>query len=114
MIPSSDRTFSEYLTSGTWSMSMGLNLFFVALLQVFSYPFHDPVMTDRGFVADAKTTLKSFLFAAVIGFVCLVLFSLVGVFAQFNNLSGQAPVEVAKLLGTVIMLVMNFKEFKKR
>lgn len=108
MIPSGNRTIAEYFTSGTWSMSTGLNLFFVALIQVFSYPFHDPVMTDRGFITDSKTTLRSYIYAALIGFCCLVLFSLVGVYAQFEGLSGQAPVEVAKLLGTLVMLVMNF------
>lgn len=97
-----------YLETGTWSMSTGLNLFFLALLQSFSYPFHDPVMTDRGFIAAPKATLHSFLWAGLIGALCILLFSFVGIFAQMNGLSGQAPVEVSKLLGLAMMLLMNF------
>ena len=39
----------------------GWVLLIVAMLQVISYPMHDPVMMDRGFLADRKTTWKSFL-----------------------------------------------------
>jgi len=99
---------SVFLGSGTWSMSMGLNLLLAAFLQTFSYPFHDPVLTDRGFISAPKTTLKSYLLAAVIGFFCIVVFSFVGVFAQMQGLKGQAAVEVGKLLGTAAMLAMNF------
>ncbi|SCY43020.1 Na+/proline symporter [Nonlabens sp. Hel1_33_55] len=98
----------EMMTSGTWSMEMGLNLFFAALLQSFSYPFHDPVLTDRGFITSPKITRKSFLWAAVLGGLCIVLFSLVGVYAQQAGLEGQAAVEVAKKLGVVLLLIINF------
>lgn len=108
ILPSGDFTASDYLSSGEWSMSMGMNFFFVALIQVFSYPFHDAVLTDRGFVSPPKVTLKSFLWASVIGFICIVLFSLVGIHARLMGLEGQAAVEVGKLLGTGLMLMMNF------
>ncbi|MEN8816923.1 MAG: sodium:solute symporter [Nonlabens sp.] len=98
----------EMITSGTWSMELGLNLFFAAILQSFSYPFHDPVLTDRGFITSPKITRKSFLWAAVLGGVCIVLFSLVGVYAQQAGLQGQAAVEVAKKLGVVLLLIINF------
>ena len=97
-----------YLSSGTWAMSQGGNLLVIALIQSFSYPFHDPVLTDRGFISDPKTMLRSFMWAAPVGGICIVLFSFVGIFGQFQGVTGQAPVEVAKLLGPVIMLVMNF------
>ncbi len=96
------------ITSGTWSMEMGLNLFFAALLQSFSYPFHDPVLTDRGFISSPRITRKSFLWAALLGGLCIVLFSLVGVYAQQAGLEGQAAVEVAKKLGVVLLLIINF------
>ncbi len=108
VIPKGDQELSTYLTSGEWTMATGLNLLLVAFLQIFSYPFHDAVLTDRGFISDPKTTLRSYLLAAPIGFICIVLFSLVGVFARFNGLEGQAAVEVSKLLGVGAMLVMNF------
>lgn len=101
-------TGNTVITLGTWSFDMGLNLLFAALLQSFSYPFHDPVLTDRGFISSPKVTLKSFLWATLVGALCIVLFSFIGVYAQFEGLQGQAAVEVAKLFGLVILLVINF------
>ncbi|MEZ4888783.1 MAG: hypothetical protein R3E32_28915 [Chitinophagales bacterium] len=108
ILPHESSGVGDFLASGTWSMGMGVNLFLAALLQTFSYPFHDPVLTDRGFISTPKMTLKSYLLAAVIGFFCIVLFSFVGIFAQMQGLKGQAAVEVGKLLGTAAMLAMNF------
>lgn len=100
---------SDYVTSGKWEMAAGLNLMFAALIQVFSYPFHDSVMTDRGFISNPKTTLRSFLLAAVIGVICLALFSFVGIFARFQGFeNGDAAVQVGQLLGVATMLMMNF------
>lgn len=98
----------DFLSSGEWSLSMGLNLLFVAVIQVFSYPFHDPVMTDRGFLSDPITTLKSFMLAAVIGFFSILLFSFVGIYGRLHGMEGQAAVEVSRSFGLVMMLVMNF------
>lgn len=95
-------------TSSEWSMAMGGNLLFAALLQSLSYPFHDPVLTDRGFITSTKTTLKSFIWAGIIGFVCIVLFSVVGVFANVNAITGDAAVEVSKILGIFFLLLVNF------
>lgn len=108
IIPQTEGGIGSYIQEGTWSMAMGLNLLFVAVIQSFSYPFHDPVMTDRGFIANPKTTLKSFLWAGLIGGICIVLFSFVGIFARINGLTGEAPVVASKTLGIVMMLVMNF------
>lgn len=108
IFPRADWDIGAFVTSGTWSMSQGVNLLLLAILQSLSYPFHDPVMTDRGFVTDAKTTRKSYLWASVIGMTCIILFSFVGIYGRMEGISGQAPVEVAKLLGIPMMLVMNF------
>lgn len=108
IMPQGEQTFTDYLHSGTWTFAGGLNLLFVALIQTFSYPFHDSVMTDRGFISDPKTTLRSFLWAALIGFFCLTAFSFVGVYAKFQGMQGTAAVEVSKTLGTAAMLAMNF------
>jgi len=51
----------------------------VALLQVFSYPAHDPVMMDRGFLADPATTRKSFLHAFWISTLCIIGFGFFGI-----------------------------------
>ncbi len=108
ILPQTEGGVSSYVTSGQWSLSTGVNLLLVAILQSISYPFHDPVMTDRGFISDTKSTLRAFIMAGVIGGVCIVLFSFIGIFAAFEGLEGQAPVQVAKLLGTGMMLLINF------
>lgn len=99
---------TPFITSGTWAMDSGLNLFFVAMIQVFSYPFHDPVLTDRGFISDPRTTLRSFIAATAIGFIAIALFSFVGIYGQFLGLKGEAAVEVARTFGLGMMLITNF------
>ncbi|QLG45225.1 SLC5/6 family protein [Costertonia aggregata] len=98
----------EVVSSGVWSFDTGLNLLFAAILQSLSYPFHDPVLTDRGFLSSPKTTLKSFLWACVLGGICIALFSIIGVYAQAMGMQGQAAVEVGKAFGVAILLVINF------
>ena len=63
-------------TAGAWN---GQVLLLVALLQVFSYPAHDPVMMDRGFLADPDTTRKSFLHAFWISTLCIIGFGFFGI-----------------------------------
>ena len=60
----------------------GWVLLAVAFLQVFSYPAHDPVMMDRGFLADKETTRKSFLHAFWISFSCIIGFGFFGIQAS--------------------------------
>ncbi len=95
-------------TSGTWSFELGLNLFFAALIQSFSYPFHDPVLTDRAFISSPRVTKKSFIWASFLGGLCIILFSLIGVYAQSEGLQGQAAVEVGKAFGVIVLLIINF------
>jgi len=103
-----DFTVSEVATSGSWTFELGLNLFFAAIIQSFSYPFHDPVLTDRAFLSSPKVTRRSFLWASLLGAICIVLFSVIGVYAQSQGMKGQAAVEVGKAFGVVILLVINF------
>ena len=65
----------------------GWVLLAVAALQVFSYPAHDPVMMDRGFLADPRTTRLSFLHAFWISTLCILAFGFFGIQA---GLSGAA------------------------
>ncbi|WP_300031225.1 sodium:proline symporter [uncultured Roseobacter sp.] len=62
--------------AGSWN---GWVLLAVAALQVFSYPAHDPVMMDRGFLADARTTRRSFLHAFWISTLCILAFGVFGI-----------------------------------
>jgi len=98
----------EVVTSSTWSFELGLNLFFAAIIQSFSYPFHDPVLTDRAFISSPKVTRKSFLWASFLGGLCIVLFSIVGVYAKTQGIVGDAAFEVGTMFGVVILLAINF------
>lgn len=88
LIPGTEGGLFTYWQSGEWSMAMGGNLLVVALLQIFSYPFHDPVMTDRAFIADPKKTRKSFFIAGILGFILITLFSFLGIYSAQNGFSG--------------------------
>ncbi len=107
IIPETDGGVKTFIQSGNWSMAQGVNLLLVALIQVLSYPFHDPILTDRGFISSPKTTLKSYLWATIIGALCIILFSFVGIFAKIRALDAPATIGVAKFLGTSLLLVMN-------
>lgn len=89
------------LSTGEFRLDAGVDLLLVALLQVLSYPFHDPVLTDRGFITDEKAMLRAFVFAGVAGFVCILVFSLVGVHAKLEGIAGgdNVPAVVAGTLG---------------
>ncbi|SHL67919.1 Na+/proline symporter [Roseovarius litoreus] len=79
-------------TAGAWN---GQVLLLVAFLQVFSYPAHDPVMMDRGFIADRATTRASFLHAFWISSLCIIAFGLFGVQAGLVGAAYEG-----ELLGT--------------
>ncbi len=80
---------------GVAGPGQGQVLALVALLQVFSYPAHDPVMMDRGFLADAETTRRSCLHAVWISLLCILGCGLFGIQAGIIG----AEVE-GQLLGT--------------
>lgn len=89
--------------------SPGWVLLAVALLQVWSYPLHDPVMMDRGFLADRDTTRRSFYHAAWLGIVCIVAFGLIGVHAGLSREAGESMlVTLNRLLGPNTMMLFNF------
>ena len=94
-------------TWGTWSLAGGLDFMLLAAVQVLSYPFHDPVLTDRGFIGEPGATRRAFLWATVVGGVSIVAFSLVGVYARYLGLAGEAPVAVSRHLGLGALLVVN-------
>ncbi|MBI4183450.1 MAG: Na+/proline symporter [Proteobacteria bacterium] len=85
----------------------GLTFAALAAVQVLSYPFHDPVLTDRGFLTRPRTMLAGFVLAGLIGGAFIVLFSLVGVYARALGLSGAAAVAVPTAFGLPMLLVFN-------
>lgn len=96
------------LSQGRFGLDSGGDLLLVALLQALSYPFHDPVLTDRGFITREKTMLRAFIAAGVLGFVAIFAFSLVGVHARLEGLAptGNVPAQVAKGLGVAGFFAM--------
>jgi Na+/proline symporter len=101
-------SIAQVTGTGSFSWELGLNLFFAAILQSFSYPFHDPVMTDRGFISSEKTTLKSFILAGIIGGVCILLFSFLGIIAKIKGVPDGALQASGAIFGTLILLLINF------
>lgn len=95
-------------TSSPDPTSPGWILLAVAALQVWSYPLHDPVMMDRGFIADRETTRRSFHYAAAISMVCILGFSLLGVHAGIHSVAGETlQVSLERLLGSQTMIFVN-------
>ena len=74
---------------------LGWVLMAVAALQVFSYPAHDPVMMDRGFIADPATTRASFLHAFWISALCIIAFGFFGIEASLQGAAYEG-----ELIGT--------------
>jgi len=103
-----ETSFAAIGTSSPLVLENGWNLLLVALLQVWSYPMHDPVMMDRGFIADRRTTRASFLHAAWISVICILGFSLLGVVAGLEAQAGEEMMAVlTRLLGDTTMTLVN-------
>lgn len=98
---------SGILASSPDITSPGWVLLIVALLQVLSYPMHDPVMMDRGFIADRATTRRSFLHAFWISAVCIFAFGVLGVFAGLHRIGEEELLgTLERLLGMPAMLML--------
>lgn len=83
-------------------------LMLVALLQIWSYPMHDPVMMDRGFLADRTTTRKSFLHAAWISALSVMAFGSLGIVAGAAATNGESMTTILhQVLGDLPMLLFN-------
>lgn len=103
-----DGGFTSLFTLGSdWSIQGGLDLFFVALLQALtSYPFHDPVLTDRAFLSTPKTMLWSFMVGGVVAAGAIVLFSTLGVYGKSIGIGGE-PALVSKAISSSLFTIVN-------
>ena len=79
----------------------------LALVQVLSYPFHDPVLTDRGFITSPKVMLRGFILAGIFAGGFILLFSTVGLYGLSLGISGNSSVSVPASLGLPMLLVFN-------
>ena len=104
-----DLRLAELTSTSHWALNAGVDLFLVACLQLLSYPFHDPVLTDRGFISEEKSMLRAFTLAGVLGFVAILAFSLIGVHATLGGIEagGNVPAALAKSLGVGALIVMT-------
>lgn len=100
--------FSAILASSPDLTAPGWVLLAVALIQVWSYPLHDPVMMDRGFLADRETTRRSFHYAFWLSTACILAFGLIGVFAGLHRGEGEALMEtLGRMLTPPALLLVN-------
>jgi Na+/proline symporter len=88
----SDKTFSNstnafsYKAAAGWTDDGWWVCFLGGILQgTASYPFFDPVLTDRGFLSTPNTMLLSFLVAGVISFGFIVFYAAIGVYGTFYH-----------------------------
>jgi len=93
--------FPEAASMAGWTFA-GL-----ALVQAFSYPFHDPVLTDRGFITSPKTMLKGFFLAGLIGGGFIFLFGFVGIYGALEGLGGNPSLAVPASFGITMLLIVN-------
>lgn len=100
--------FPSLLGTSPDPTSPGWILLAVAFLQIWSYPLHDPVMMDRGFLADRTTTMKSFLHACWISVICILAFGILGVYAGEMKAEGEDMVRaLTRLVGENTMVLFN-------
>ncbi|HYZ63308.1 MAG TPA: hypothetical protein VE650_12720 [Acetobacteraceae bacterium] len=85
----------------------GLTFCLLALVQIFSYPFHDPVLTDRGFLNAPRDSLRAFLLAAVLSGSFIFLFSLIGLYGLAFGLPNPSSVTVPAAFGLPMLLAFN-------
>lgn len=103
-----EQKITAVMRQGSFTFDSGLNLIIVGLIHSFSYPFHDPVLTDRGFISSPGTTLRSFIVAGMVGGAVIFLFSLVGVFGKLNGAPSSELSKFGALFGPVMLLLINF------
>lgn len=85
----------------------GITFCLLALVQIFSYPFHDPVLTDRGFLNRPTQALRGFLLAAVLSGGFIFLFSIIGLYGLAFGLGKPASVTVPGAFGLAMLMVFN-------
>jgi len=99
----------EIVHTAHFRLDAGVDLLLVGLLQSTSYPFHDPVLTDRAFVSSPRKMVVAFTLAGILGALFIVLYSLIGVHLQLGggHGPGDAPVRAAALLGSGALVVIS-------
>ncbi len=87
--------------------SAGITFCLLAFVQIFSYPFHDPVLTDRGFLNAPRKALQAFLLAGLLSGSFIFLFSLIGLYGRAFGLGGTPSVSVPASFGIPMLMLFN-------
>ncbi|HPE59056.1 MAG: hypothetical protein KDI15_07485 [Thiothrix sp.] len=88
--------------------SPGPVLLAAVMLQIWSFPLHDPVLMDRGFLAGRDVTRQAYAHAGWIGVACIVLFGALGVLAGGAAAPGEPLLaSLQRLLGTPAMFLFS-------
>jgi len=102
-----------------YSLKGGIDVLIVGLLQGgFSYGFFDPVLTDRAFLAEPKTMVKSYFVGGCLATLFIIFYSLVGIFGNmaykldpraklFPKIKGGEVSAVAAYLGPDAYAAVN-------
>jgi len=91
-----------------WTMKGGVDFLLVALVQgMISYPYFDPVLTDRAFLAKPKTMFISFVIGGLAAGLFIVLFSFIGIYAHMHGLKDGTPATVSSYMGIGAFTVVN-------
>ena len=86
----------------------GITFALLALVQIASYGFHDPVLTDRAFLSDPKTTVKAFVAAGLVGGAFIILFGLTGFYAlSVGHEGGNIMGSIAGAVSLPLLIVFN-------
>ena len=86
----------------------GVTFALLALVQIASYGFHDPVLTDRAFITNPKTMLKAFVVAGLVGGSFIVLFGLTGFYAlAVGYEGGNIMASIAGAVSLPLLIVFN-------
>ncbi|XOZ32609.1 sodium:proline symporter [Halomonadaceae bacterium KBTZ08] len=108
VLTSQDFSVGDLIAGANQDATPGWILLAVALLQVLSYPLHDPVMMDRGFLADRDTTRRSFFCAFGISAVLILAFGVIGVYTGHNaGGKGDFLTALGPLLGDAAMFLVG-------
>ena len=107
-IISGSNNFSiNYKPDNGWNKG-GWELLFTAIIQgLISYPFHDPVLTDRCYLSTPKVMLKSFIVGGFISMIFIILFGIIGIYGKQAADSGLPPA-IGNSLGPVAYTLINF------
>jgi hypothetical protein len=105
-----------------WSLAGGVDLLIVALLQgILSYPFFDPVLTDRAFLAHPRTMLWAFMLGGAVAATFILVFGFLGIFGSmeailkpqgvsptiFKGMLAGQPSDVSRYFGTAFFSIVN-------